>query len=47
MSIREKALGVIRTVFKRHGAVALSTPVFELKVLVLLRLRLPHGNLTV
>lgn len=35
MSIREKVFGVISTVFKRHGAVAISTPVFELKVLLL------------
>lgn len=32
MSIREKVFGGITSVFKRHGAVSISTPVFELKV---------------
>lgn len=32
MSIRESMFGVITGVFKRHGAVSISTPVFELKV---------------
>ena len=31
MSIRERAFGTIATVFERHGAVAIDTPVFELK----------------
>lgn len=31
MRIREQAFGVIRRVFKRHGAVEIDTPVFELK----------------
>lgn len=32
MAIREKVFSTITTVFKRHGAVAIDTPVFELKV---------------
>mmetsp|Transcript_9950 Transcript_9950/g.7482 ORF Transcript_9950/g.7482 Transcript_9950/m.7482 type:complete len:244 (+) Transcript_9950:754-1485(+) len=31
MAIREKAFGVIKGVFKMHGAVEIDTPVFELK----------------
>ena len=31
MAIREKAFATIVDVFKRHGAVALDTPVFELR----------------
>ena len=31
MRVREKAFGLIRSVFKRHGAVEIDTPVFELK----------------
>ena len=31
MAIREKAFGIIRGVFKRHGASEIDTPVFELK----------------
>ena len=31
MSIREKVFDTITNCFKRHGAVTLSTPVFELK----------------
>ncbi|KAH9307993.1 hypothetical protein KI387_035904, partial [Taxus chinensis] len=31
MAIRERAFGIIAGVFKRHGAVALDTPVFELR----------------
>uniref|UniRef100_A0A7N0ZZC4 Histidine--tRNA ligase, cytoplasmic n=1 Tax=Kalanchoe fedtschenkoi TaxID=63787 RepID=A0A7N0ZZC4_KALFE len=31
MAIREKAFGIITDVFKRHGATALDTPVFELR----------------
>lgn len=31
MAIREKVFGIITSVFKRHGGVALDTPVFELK----------------
>ena len=31
MSIRDEAFGIIRRVFKRHGAVEIDTPVFELK----------------
>ena len=32
MAIREKVFSTIISCFKRHGAVAISTPVFELKV---------------
>ncbi|KAG6550028.1 hypothetical protein Mapa_008541 [Marchantia paleacea] len=31
MAIRERAFGIIASVFKRHGACALDTPVFELR----------------
>lgn len=31
MAVREEAFGIITGVFKRHGAVALDTPVFELR----------------
>jgi histidyl-tRNA synthetase len=31
MAIREKMFGIITSVFKRHGGMALDTPVFELK----------------
>uniref|UniRef100_A0A383VD50 Histidine--tRNA ligase, cytoplasmic n=1 Tax=Tetradesmus obliquus TaxID=3088 RepID=A0A383VD50_TETOB len=31
MAIREAAFGIITSVFKRHGAVAIDTPVFELR----------------
>jgi histidyl-tRNA synthetase len=31
MSIREAAFGAITSVFKRHGAVSIDTPVFELR----------------
>ena len=31
MAIREKVFTIITSCFKRHGAVAISTPVFELK----------------
>lgn len=31
MAIREKAFGIVTSVFKRHGAVTIETPVFELK----------------
>lgn len=31
MAIREKAFATITSVFKRHGAVSLDTPVFELR----------------
>jgi histidyl-tRNA synthetase len=31
MVIREKAFAIIRSVFKKHGAVEIDTPVFELK----------------
>lgn len=31
MAIREAAFNVITSVFKRHGAVAIDTPVFELR----------------
>jgi histidyl-tRNA synthetase len=31
MAIREKAFATIRGVFKKHGAVEIDTPVFELK----------------
>jgi histidyl-tRNA synthetase len=31
MAIREKAFETITSVFKRHGAVAIDTPVFELR----------------
>ena len=33
MAIREDVFTVITRCFKRHGAVSISTPVFELKVL--------------
>jgi len=31
MAIREKAFTIIKSVFKRHGACEIDTPVFELK----------------
>jgi len=31
MTIREKTFSTIKEVFKRHGAVTIDTPVFELK----------------
>ena len=31
MAIKERALGIIKTVFKKHGACEIDTPVFELK----------------
>jgi len=31
MAVQEKAFGIIRRVFRRHGAVGIDTPVFELK----------------
>jgi len=31
MAIRAKAFQIIKNVFKRHGAVEIDTPVFELK----------------
>jgi histidyl-tRNA synthetase len=31
MEVRQKCFGIIRNVFKRHGAVEIDTPVFELK----------------
>ena len=31
MAIREAAFGTITRVFKRHGAVSIDTPVFELR----------------
>ncbi len=31
MDVRQKAFTIIRNVFKRHGAVEIDTPVFELK----------------
>jgi histidyl-tRNA synthetase len=31
MAVREKAFGLITSVFKRHGAVSIDTPVFELR----------------
>ena len=31
MAIRENAFNIITSVFKRHGAVAIDTPVFELR----------------
>ena len=31
MAIREKAFGIIRGIFKKHGATGIDTPVFELK----------------
>ena len=31
MAVREKAFSIIQNVFKRHGATALDTPVFELR----------------
>ena len=32
MAIRDEVFEVIKSTFKRHGAVTISTPVFELKV---------------
>lgn len=32
MSIRDKLFGMIASVFKRHGAASINTPVFESKV---------------
>ena len=32
MAIREKVFNTITKVFKKHGAVTIDTPVFELKV---------------
>jgi len=31
MAVREKAFKIIRDVFKKHGAMEIDTPVFELK----------------
>lgn len=31
MVIREKAFNIIKSVFEKHGAVTIDTPVFELK----------------
>ncbi len=31
MEVRQRCFGIIRSVFKRHGAVEIDTPVFELK----------------
>ena len=31
MAIREKAFNIIRSIFKKHGASEIDTPVFELK----------------
>lgn len=31
MAVREKAFAIITEVFKRHGAMALDTPVFEMR----------------
>jgi len=31
MAVREKVLGIITDTFKRHGAVTIDTPVFELR----------------
>jgi histidyl-tRNA synthetase len=31
MAIRERAFHIIKSVFKKHGAVEIDTPVFELK----------------
>ena len=31
MAIRERAFNIIKSVFKKHGAVEIDTPVFELK----------------
>ena len=31
MAIKERALAIIKTVFKKHGACEIDTPVFELK----------------
>lgn len=31
MAVREKTFSIITEVFKRHGAMALDTPVFELR----------------
>lgn len=37
MTIRNNVLQKIITVFKRHGAECIDTPVFELKVIVILK----------
>lgn len=39
MRVREQAFTAIRNVFKRHGAVEIDTPVFELK-----EVRVRHAN---
>ena len=31
MKIREKVIETLKTIFKKHGAVTIETPVFELK----------------
>lgn len=31
MAIRERAFSIIKSVFKKHGATEIDTPVFELK----------------
>jgi hypothetical protein len=41
MEVRERAFGTIRSVFKRHGAVEIDTPVFELRDTLLVCLALP------
>lgn len=38
MRVREQAFTTIRNVFKRHGAVEIDTPVFELKEVCLMLL---------
>lgn len=35
MAIREQVFSTITKVFKKHGAVTIDTPVFELKVIIL------------
>ena len=35
MAVREKVLGIITETFKRHGAVTIDTPVFELRKVLL------------
>ena len=31
MAVRERAFNIIKSVFKKHGATEIDTPVFELK----------------
>jgi hypothetical protein len=44
MTIREKVFKTIIDCFKRHGAVTIETPVFELKVGISMSLLILTGN---